>query len=413
MEIVRTIKLKLNIDKSIVQPTIDLFTKAYNEVCKVSYTDRDTNGVSLHHKTYYPLKSFTSLPSELLIQSRIKATETMKAIAKLFNKGKTPKCPVSKQCSIRYCKGSLSIFWKKNLLSILLKDGRTKIPFKLPNYYLQYKDWNFQKGAELFIKDNKVYLALIVTKEVPETPLNGDCVGIDRGIINIAVTSDRKFYNSNHLKTVRHHREFLKSVLQSCGSKSAKRHLSKLSGKVKRFVRDTNHCIAKDIVSVEPGTTIVLEDLKKVQGRRGKVLNKMLGNWSFFQLEQFITEKAERKGVNVIKINPAYTSQTCSKCGAVDKSFRSGSNFQCSCGYQLNADLNAAYNIRNLGKSKISRLLVNQPIVGSATDLFASGSTSSKIYRELLTTSPSIDNTKARASSTKFRLLKDTHYNFR
>ncbi len=53
--------------------------------------------------------------------------------------------------------------------------------------------------------------------------------------------------------------------------------------------------------------------------------------------------------MKVVAIDPRHTSQTCSKCGFQHRSNRkSQSLFLCrECSYQLNADLNASYNIRD------------------------------------------------------------------
>src|SRR3989344_7448050 len=69
---------------------------------------------------------------------------------------------------------------------------------------------------------------------------------------------------------------------------------------------------------------------------------KMFKNsWSFFQLQNFIKYKAGLNGINVIKINPHNTSKICSKIGTRTKGF-----FHCNhCGYSLNANLNASYNL--------------------------------------------------------------------
>ena len=60
-----------------------------------------------------------------------------------------------------------------------------------------------------------------------------------------------------------------------------------------------------------------------------------------------IEYKAEREGIKVRYVDPAYTSQTCSKCGHVDKENRpTQAKFKCvNCGLELNADHNASINI--------------------------------------------------------------------
>jgi len=52
----------------------------------------------------------------------------------------------------------------------------------------------------------------------------------------------------------------------------------------------------------------------------------------------------------LVKVSPAYTSQTCSSCGHVDKNSRNGEHYECvSCGYKNDADVNASINIHNRG----------------------------------------------------------------
>jgi IS605 OrfB family transposase len=125
--------------------------------------------------------------------------------------------------------------------------------------------------------------------------------------------------------------------------------LKALSGKEKRFCRDVNHVIAKALVN-EPGVKVyVLEDLSGIRKKRkGKFLNKLIGNWPFYQLEQFLTYKAEASGIEVAFTDARYTSQKCSRCSYINRKNRYGSSFRClRCGYEDHADLNAAKNIRN------------------------------------------------------------------
>ena len=58
---------------------------------------------------------------------------------------------------------------------------------------------------------------------------------------------------------------------------------------------------------------------------------------------------SEIKGFEIKKVEPAYTSQTCSKCKVVNKSNRNGEIYQCTCGLLIDADTNAAINILHRG----------------------------------------------------------------
>ena len=78
-------------------------------------------------------------------------------------------------------------------------------------------------------------------------------------------------------------------------------------------------------------------------------MNK-IQRWSYpktvLKLERF----GEENGVLLTKINPAYTSQTCSNCGVVDAKSRQGELFDCQhCKMTMDADSNAAMNILRIG----------------------------------------------------------------
>ncbi|MCX6669932.1 MAG: RNA-guided endonuclease TnpB family protein [Methanothrix sp.] len=180
------------------------------------------------------------------------------------------------------------------------------------------------------------------------------------GINNIAVCSDNTFWKSGPVKAIKGRYQYLRSKLQSKGTRSAKRKLCELSGRERRFQRDVNHNIANWIVS-KPYDLIALEDLTNI--RNGKK-NKKLGKWSFAELRSIVEYKAAAIGKRVVAIEPRYTSRACSKCGFQKRENRNGRTFKCkSCGFQIDADLNASRNIATFSRSDRSRLPVNQPIV--------------------------------------------------
>jgi len=173
------------------------------------------------------------------------------------------------------------------------------------------------------------------------------------------VTSHHHFLGQRRWKEQERRTFRLKRKLQAKGSRSAKRHLKSLSGTQFRRRKDHDHVLSKRIVhTTPPGATIALENLKNVRetsligrGKKNKHVDtkRRLHSWSFAQLSDFVTYKAEALGIRVVKIDPRHTSQTCSKCGYQHRSNRrSQSLFLCrSCGYCLNADLNASITIKH------------------------------------------------------------------
>lgn len=194
-----------------------------------------------------------------------------------------------------------------------------------------------------------------------------DTLGIDFGIENIVVDSDNQVFESKKVEKTRQRYNKLRRGLQKTESRSAKRKLKKISGKERRFKRDTNHVISKAIVSKAKGTTraIAIEDLKNIRSRvtvnGSKRQNRdRHSKWAFGQLRSFVTYKAKKEGVPLKVVNPYNTSRECPKCHNVDaRNRRTRNDFQClECGYQAMADYVAACNIAAKG-----RVAVNQPIV--------------------------------------------------
>ena len=106
-----------------------------------------------------------------------------------------------------------------------------------------------------------------------------------------------------------------------------------------------------------------MEDLTHIRKRikSGKRMRARLHRWAFRQLQRFVEYKAEAAGIAVEYIDPAYTSQTCSVCGALGQ--RTKHRFVCCCGNRAHSDLNASRNIaRFTGPAGPVRAAVNQPV---------------------------------------------------
>jgi IS605 OrfB family transposase len=249
--------------------------------------------------------------------------------------------------------------------------NRIKTQVKIPEFQQEIADsWKFC-GATICVKNKQFYANLVYSTTTPEIKSSDKVVGIDRGIHYVATLSDGTKYSGSPIRATKRRYLYLRSALQKKGTPSAKRKLKKVSGREMRFVRDVNHCITKQIVQ-SPYNIFVLEKLTGISKKnKGKVLNKRIKGWSFYQFEQFLTYKAEAQGKRIIFVDARYTSQKCFTCGNIDKGSRNRSHYQCmACGYCEHADINAAKNIRGLCTlSAIERSAeqadVNQPNVAT------------------------------------------------
>lgn len=209
-----------------------------------------------------------------------------------------------------------------------------------------------QGESDLVARDGAFYL--IATCEVPEGKSYepDGFIGVDLGIANIA-TGYRAA--GRDLNRYRKHQSDLRAKLQRKGTKSAKRLLKKRRRREQRHVKNTNHVIAKTIVTEAERTSagIALEALGGIRQRvrLRKPQRVTLHSWAFAQLGEFIAYKARRAGVPVVHVDPAYTSQTCCECGHVDEKNRVGQAlFICrNCGVVAHADGNASHNVAQRG----------------------------------------------------------------
>ena len=222
--------------------------------------------------------------------------------------------------------------------------GRISVKLNIASYYEKYRGWKYQ-AAKLTTSKQGTFLHITLSKSIEVgRNLDGLLLGVDAGINNIATTSDNRFFGGGLVKSAMLRYKHLRARLQSKGTRNSRKLLRHLSGKERRFKAYWNHVISKSIVESCKAPIIVLEDLKGIRKqKRGKRRNFWLNSWSFFQLQNFITYKAERLGIKVVKVSPYMTSQTCSSCGEVgarDRGF-----FKCNCGHSLNSDLNASRNL--------------------------------------------------------------------
>lgn len=171
-------------------------------------------------------------------------------------------------------------------------------------------------------------------------------VGVDRNATgHIAVLAvDNKIIKLG--KEAPHIYRKYQVIRSKAQKKKAFKFIKKIGNKVNRKTKDINHKISRKIVDLahQNNYAIKLENLKGIRKKRqGKKLNNIKSNWSFYELAQFIEYKAKLLGVKVVYIDPAYTSQKCSRCGLIGE--REKKEFKCSCGHKDHSDANASFNI--------------------------------------------------------------------
>ena len=169
--------------------------------------------------------------------------------------------------------------------------------------------------SKLFKRNRDFYLHIVVQKKVkPKTNCDG-ILAVDMGIHNIAVTINSKIkrtrFYGKRLRAIRGHYFHPRRNLPN------RKAVKKVGNHERRIVNPELHKISKAIVqeAVENNYIIVLGELKGMRRNgKGRRFNRKLNSFPYYKLAFFIEYKANWSGIPILKVNEAYTSQTCSIC---------------------------------------------------------------------------------------------------
>ena len=245
-----------------------------------------------------------------------------------------------------------------NLMSKTYKQGTMQI-----NYNTRKKKW--MATISYSFEDKKV------KKELKENLT----MGIDLGITKVATMSifdsDKEEFLKMGFKDICidgqeliHYRQKIEarrrqlSIASKWCAENKKGHgyktrlkaVNKVGDKYNRFKDTYNHKISRYIVDLAEKYECKTIQMENLSGFSEEQTESLLKNWSYYDLQNKITYKANEKGIEVRLINPKYTSKRCSRCGNIHIDNRNckkdQANFTCQiCGHKENADINASKNI--------------------------------------------------------------------
>ena len=211
------------------------------------------------------------------------------------------------------------------------------LPLKTHKHNKQYVNWKRAGSCRLLRNNGKYKIELIYEQTTPAIHKPNKILAIDAGINCLMSCSDGRQIGLE-----------LKQLLNELNqkqqkSKSYTRKLNQIHNYVRWCVNQLDWGNLSDLV---------IENLKYIQistkKRVNKATRKLLSKWNLGLWRKAIEQKCEANCVCLHSVEPKYTSQTCPRCGNVDKGNRKGILFRCtSCGYETNADLNASINILN------------------------------------------------------------------
>ena len=367
---IKTVKIPVVIPEDRHQDlfqTFNIIRDIFNIHTTWAWTNQTYNKGRAHTDLYHELrKTFPTLPSQYVQSTRDQALEAVKrAFNQIERDKKTKSKRIKKEIKrpekrlysgirIDRCTGSYRPV--SSIFTFSCVGKRIKLVLPKPLYFKEVMEQGFFQAATISYNSRTKTFWLSLNFKLPDLEIKSledesKIVGIDLGIYNIVTLSDGSIVKHNKVREIKRRRQYLRGKLQTKGTSSSKKKLKSLSGKEARFSRNENHVLSKQIVQSDYDV-FVFEDLKSIRNSHKKYhkkSNRMLSNWTFGQLVEFTTYKAQALGKHVVKVNPMFTSQRCSCCGTVEKSNRNKSKYKCNkCSYELHADVNAANNIRNI-----------------------------------------------------------------
>ena len=206
-------------------------------------------------------------------------------------------------------------------------------------------------------KRGKWIADITLTQEKPAPSQEEGVMGLDLGIKVPAVAyvsgKGTRFFGKGRYQRYRRRRFYARRKKLQKAKKT--RAVKKSRGKERRWMKNINHQLSRQIVNHAHALgvgTIKIETLQGIRkgttrtsgGAKARKNNRMKNSWSFYQLTLFITYKAERLGIKVEQVDPAYTSQECPACGARNKA--QDRTYICTdCGWYGHRDSVGAINI--------------------------------------------------------------------
>ena len=362
MELTKTAKIQIytsDDDKALLLNSMRAYADACNFVSHYIYTTKDLTQVSVQKHTYDTCRSVYGLPSQMACN----------VVRTVIGSYKTNKTNGFGWIECKYNTPQMTLSWNRDYslnadkFSVGTLNGRIKVDYAKAAMEKYFDKSVYQFGtAKVVYKHKKFFLHISINYNIDELNTSDICniVGIDRGLRFITSSYDSKgkttFYNGNDVKQKRAHYKALRKELQQVGTPSSRRRLKSIGQRENRWMQDVNHCVSKALVEKNPKHTLfVLEDLTGIRSATEKVKVKdryVMVSWSYYDLEQKLMYKALDHGQKVIKVDPAYTSQTCPKCGHIERANRNKKMhlFNCkNCGYKSNDDRIGAMNLYRKG----------------------------------------------------------------
>lgn len=260
---------------------------------------------------------------------------------------------------------------KKDKQSFRMDNDR----FKIINHYIKFqvfgkvklKENNYiptknvkYNNATISYKGNKWFISVSIIEDIPEVEnISNEILGIDLGVKTLTTCSNGLTFEN--IKTTKKYKKKLKranrifSRRKNIENKYSKRKikalqkLRKIHFRIGNIRKDYINKLTITLVKTKP-KAIVVENLNNKGLMKNHKLAGAIGDASFYEIVRQLEYKTLWNNIDFYKIDRFFpSSKRCNKCGNIKEDLKlSDRIYICKeCGFEIDRDLNASYNIRD------------------------------------------------------------------
>lgn len=268
-----------------------------------------------------------------------------------------PKFKSRRKSKPSFYNDSVKLKAKRNKLVLIEKVGWVKTSEQLP------ADTKYMNPRVGF--DGKYwYLTVGIEQAVLKPKLTDEVIGIDLGIKDLAVCSNKRvFKNINKSKAVRKVEKRLRRLQRSVSrkyemnkegnrfvktrnTKKIEKQIRHLHRRLKNIRENHIHQATTAIVKTKP-CRVVMEDLNVSGMMKNRHLSKTIQKQKWYEFICQMKYKCEKNGIEFVQVGRFYPStKMCSDCRSIKSDLKlSDRKYACECGLRIDRDMNAALNL--------------------------------------------------------------------
>jgi putative transposase len=257
-----------------------------------------------------------------------------------------------KNCrSVEYKTSGWSLSLNRKQITFTDKKGIGRLKLK-GTWDLNFYQLDQIKRVRLVRRADGYYVQFLIRAENKvDTKATGKTIGLDVGIKEFYIDSNGhtelnpKFYRSGEKRLKFYQRRVSRKKKGSANRRKAVNRLGRVHLKISRQREEHAKRVARCVI--QSNDLVAYEDLRIRNLVKNHCLAKSINDVGWYQFRKWLEYFGVKFGRVTVAVNPAYTSQECSKCGNHVKKSLSMRTHVCKCGFVLDRDWNAAINILN------------------------------------------------------------------